>query len=94
MARLLVAVLLGATLGVCRAVSVIGSARGGQEATDAAAGALGKLPLKPPLFSAIDSHCSLWHIRCGTRWHVLPFDGFTNCVGDLLAFVGGACAAE
>jgi len=30
--------LLGATLGICRAVQVNGSARGGQEATDAPAG--------------------------------------------------------
>jgi len=29
--------------------------------------ALEKLPLKPPVFSAIDSHCSRWHICCGTR---------------------------
>src|SRR6266516_518217 len=51
-----------------------------------------QLPLKPPLFWAIDLHCSRWHIRCGTRWHVLPFDGFTNCVGDLLGLVVGASA--
>ncbi|HYV32119.1 MAG TPA: hypothetical protein VEO53_13575 [Candidatus Binatia bacterium] len=48
--------------------------------------------MKPPLFWAIDLHCSRWHIRCGTRWHVLPFDGFTNCVGDLLGLVVGASA--